>query len=59
MAVVEVIKALVVADELPERENGLGQGEAGQHFPVKVLRHGPVLGMGRDGSPTPQNGNEL
>jgi hypothetical protein len=50
---VEVVEVLVVADELPEHEDGLGQGQARQHFPVKILLHGPVLGRGRDGSPTP------
>src|SRR5262249_42308000 len=54
VAVVELAEGVVVAEELPEREGGLGEGEAGQHFAVKVLWHGPVLGTRRDRSPTPR-----
>src|SRR5262249_10523281 len=54
VAVVELAEGVVVAEELPEREGGLGEGEAGQHFAVKVLWHGPVLGTRRGRSPTPR-----
>src|SRR5262249_17941414 len=59
VAVVELAEGVVVAEELPEREGGLGEGEAGQHFAVKVLWHGPGLGTRRGRSPTTQDGSEF
>ena len=59
MAVVEDVEVFVVADKLPQRQNGLSQRETRQHFPVKVLLHGPFLGKGRECSPTSYNGNGL
>ena len=47
VAVVEDVEVFVVADELPQRQDGLGQRQTRQHFPVKVLWHGPLLGKGR------------
>jgi len=52
MAVVEFVEGGVVTDELPKQESSLGQREARDDFPVKILLHGPVLGIGREGSPT-------